>query len=763
MKELILILCLNFVVPIHLLFGSKWISHPENTQGLFFFRKTFVLDNVPDQFEIDISADSRFVLYVNNYEVAEGPIVSDIRGWNFLTCNIGKYLRNGKNVVSVKVIKWDYKYLVATKNHPAFFVRGNDQNSKKIETKIGNGWKALNFKGYKALYPDGLDPNFHPGYDNIDYKNYPWGWQSIDYVDDGWENVIEINNVVTGFEGISSWMVSQKMNKSYIKDTTRFSEVFFHSNREMVPNNFLLDDGILTIPQNSNLIIGIKANELIHGRLNMLVKNGKGAGLKVIYTDGLKDGNRIKNNRNYSEGEVYGPFDMFKLASSRKRKIGSLNERTCRFIQLEIETAEEPLEIHDLFLTDYCLEEKEHAIFECRDESLTKIWNAGAKTVDILSRDIAFSSTINEKIQFLPEAWAIGLANCYYTGNSDNLKNTISHFQRSLLPNGLINACAPCNMDIIVPHYALYYILMLYDYYGYSGNLEFVKENLNTVRSILEWYEKRINVNDVITVSALDRNVVFRKNNNKLKYGTAFNTILYIYSLNVAQELFDGCGIKEKPLKFDYLTEKLRRGIITANLDRNDNLFFEEKNLATKIKITNIFAMLADIIEVDKPKAYIQNIFVSDELIELSLFERFFAGRLLNKIQDGEIYQTQILPWHNMVLDGLTTLGDENYYKQGSDIYGGSVTPCLNLISLTAGISSYTPGFQKVMISPEPGELEKFHISCYLPKGKLTVSYELEISGKVIISTNLPKGVTGYLRWDEKLTPLNSGENTFEK
>ncbi len=60
---------------LHGYWSAHWISCPgvpEKAYGVYHFRKTFDLANQPTQFIIHVSADNRYVLYVNGTEVGRG-------------------------------------------------------------------------------------------------------------------------------------------------------------------------------------------------------------------------------------------------------------------------------------------------------------------------------------------------------------------------------------------------------------------------------------------------------------------------------------------------------------------------------------------------------------------------------------------------------------------------------------------------------------------------------------------------------------------
>ena len=72
---------------------------------MLYFRKTFELSELTDEFVINISGYKHFNLYVNNTFVTEGPGNSHTNSWKYATLNIASYLKKGKNVIGVLVQK----------------------------------------------------------------------------------------------------------------------------------------------------------------------------------------------------------------------------------------------------------------------------------------------------------------------------------------------------------------------------------------------------------------------------------------------------------------------------------------------------------------------------------------------------------------------------------------------------------------------------------------------------------------------------------
>ena len=67
------------------------------------FRRVFDVEDVPPRVPLRLSADSRYVLWVNGAEVGRGPIRSQPRRLRYDEYDIAAYLRPGRNAVAVLV------------------------------------------------------------------------------------------------------------------------------------------------------------------------------------------------------------------------------------------------------------------------------------------------------------------------------------------------------------------------------------------------------------------------------------------------------------------------------------------------------------------------------------------------------------------------------------------------------------------------------------------------------------------------------------
>ena len=75
--------------------------------------------------------------------------------------------------------------------------------------------------------------------------------------------------------------------------------------------------------------------------------------------------------------------------------------RTWRYLQMEIETKDEPLQVNSFSseFTAYPL--KENAVFESDQPDLKKIWNVGWRTARLCANETYFDCPYYEQLQYV--------------------------------------------------------------------------------------------------------------------------------------------------------------------------------------------------------------------------------------------------------------------------------------------------------------------------------------------------------------------------
>ena len=115
--------------------AAQWIAcreAPQRDAGVFHFRKTLDLTDLPTEFVVHVSADNRFILFVNGARVGEGPANSDLSHWKYETFDLGPFLHNGKNVIAATVWNFGAQAPLAQMTSRAGFILQGDGATEQI-------------------------------------------------------------------------------------------------------------------------------------------------------------------------------------------------------------------------------------------------------------------------------------------------------------------------------------------------------------------------------------------------------------------------------------------------------------------------------------------------------------------------------------------------------------------------------------------------------------------------------------------------------
>jgi hypothetical protein len=122
------------------------------------FRRVFDVEDLPPRVPLRLSADSRYVLWVDGAEVGRGPIRSQLRRLRYDEYDTAAYLRPGRNVVAVLVTYYGHANSFW---QPAASsgVMGRDAQLV-VEARVGEEWlvtderwRVLRSRAWRGLGP----------------------------------------------------------------------------------------------------------------------------------------------------------------------------------------------------------------------------------------------------------------------------------------------------------------------------------------------------------------------------------------------------------------------------------------------------------------------------------------------------------------------------------------------------------------------------------------------------------------------------------
>ena len=758
---------------------ARWLVCPGESPtqyGVYHFRKTFELAEIPGSFVVHVSADNRYRLFVNGTPVCSGPARSDLMNWNFETIDLSPYLKKGKNVLAALV--WnaaEHKPFAQMSYQTGFILQGNTEAEDLVNTD--GSWKVLKNEAYKPLPPDrgSIQSYLVTGDgDDVDGNRYPWGWEQLNFEDKNWKNAEALwfagKPRTLGTDG--NWMLVPRSIPLFEEKKVQLSEIrragisTFYTSDTPPP---LLDKMPIRLPANSKSTLLFDQKMLVNAYPELIVSGGNGSKITLTYAEALVDPSRQKGNRNEVDGkEIIGVQDRFMTDGGQRRLFRPLWFRTWRYVQLDIETGSDPLTLEDFYGMTYGYPFGENAIFKSSDSSHEKIWEVGWRTARLCAGENYFDCPYYEQLQYVGDTRIQALISLYVSGDDRLMRKAIEDFDHSRIPDGLTQSRYPCADMQIIPTYSMFWVSMIHDYWMHRRDEVFVKKFQRGIEDVLAWHEERMADNGMLGPvqwwNFVDWSWPW---NNEERVGgvppgvrnggSSILALQFAYTLRQASELFVFLGKKEKAAHYAKLAGDLTSATYRNCWDAGRGLLADTPAKATFSQHANILAVLTDAVPVEQQAGLLEKIMADKSITQTTFYFRFYLFQALKKTGLGDAFLTQLDDWRTMLEMGLTTFAEKPEPTR-SDCHAWSACPNYEFFSTTLGINPGSPGFRTVRIEPFLGDLSFAEGSIPHPDGKLYVRLEKTTDGlKAMVS--LPTGVEGDLIWNGQMRHVQGGRD----
>jgi alpha-L-rhamnosidase len=754
---------------------AQWITHPTESlldYRVFHFRKSFELKDEPKEFIINVSADNRYRLFVNGKAVCFGPARSDPEHWAFESIDIAEYLKPGKNVLAAVVWNFgDLKPWAQFTIKTAFIVQGNSSQEEIVNTN--NTWKVLKDDAYTPAMASSKETSGQfvvvGPCDRVDAALYPWGWETVDYKDNTWIASRTMDNGHPRGVGTDiNWELTPRRIPLMELKPQQFGVIRRNSGNK-IPDGFLEGKSAWTIPSNKRISVLLDQNTLTTGYPELLTSKGKGSTIKITYSESLFDSKEEKGNRNDIENrKIIGYADFFLPDGSPGRLFRPLWFRTWRYLQLDIETKNDPLIINGFSSEFAAYPLIENAVFESDNPVLKEIWNVGWRTARLCANETYFDCPYYEQLQYVGDTRIQALISLYVSGDDRLVRNALLQLNESQIYEGLTRSRYPSANPQIIPPFSLYWVDMVNDYWTLRDDPEFIKSFLPGIENVLGWFSDRIDpktgmLGAVEYWNFVDWAIEWPWTNEGriggvpaggMKDGnSSILSMQYAYAALNAAELFRFYGKKSEADKYDKLARQITKAVYEKCWDESRG-YLADTPLKEEFSMhAQIFGVLTNTIPEKRQKEFVKKFMNDDSLIQPTMYFRFYLTQALKKTGLADHYLETLGLWEDMLQKGLTTFA-ENPDPARSDCHAWSASPDYDFLATVAGIRPGSPGFKTVEIAPALGKLT--FIKGQMPHPAGTIVFDLKRSGTNGISGEviLPEGLTGKFVWNGKSVDL---------
>jgi alpha-L-rhamnosidase len=766
---------------------ARWISHPTaalREPGVFHFRKILQLRSKPPLFVVHVSADNRFILFVNSKRVGEGPARGDLAHWRYTTFDLASFLHQGTNVIAATVWQFGvYAPIAQVSDRMAFVLEGDTAAESILNT--GGTWQVESEVGHqpKRPLPEGMWQYWAAGPgEHIDANLYDWDWkESTAGPNSHWVGAapaIRESIYPNGSAPASGWQDSG-VRWRLVADPLPPMEYTEVSSGSAVRNDLDATRAFparpAVIPPHTNASILLDHTTIISAYPELTVSGGKGAHLQMVFTEALYDANQRRANRNQvADRVVLGLTDEFLADGESHRTFSPLWWRAWRYVELKIETGDEALRLEGFhaFFTAYPFVDR--GKFASSDAALAEIREICWRTARIDAHETYMDTAVWEQLQYIGDTRLQALISYTVSGDDRLAKQALQAFDDSRIPEGITQSRYPSSLVQHIPPFSLLYVNMLHDYWMYRPDPNFVAGLLPGTRTILAWFLARQGPDGMLSSppgwTFIDTPAGVEDFPRQDEAGrSSVVTLQMIGALQAAAELEQAIGDPQLADRYRNQAQLAAAGVYRLCWNQQLGLLADTPAQNSYSQHANLTAVLFDVIpKVDQidvmRKVLAASLGAADvnteKLARASLFYQFYLARALEHVGLGDFYCDLLQPWRQMLALGLTTTPEYSDPSR-SDTHAWSAHPAYDFPTIVAGIRPGSPGFATVRVEPSLGKLQWVEASMPHPKGTIMAAYR-KGTKTTQASITLPDSLSGTLIWKGQSYPLHSGEQTFQ-
>lgn len=403
--------------------------------------------------------------------------------------------------------------------------------------------------------------------------------------------------------------------------------------------------------------------------------------------------------------------------------------------------------------------------FLCNDEELNRIWDVGAYTLHLTSRETFIDGIKRDRWAWSGDALQSYLMNYYLFFDQEAVKRTA----------WLLRGKDPvyCHINTILD-YTFYWFMGIYDYYLYTGDSVFLEQIYPRMQSMMEFVLSRTNANGMVEGQPGDWVFIDWTDGPMDKSGEiSFEQMLFCKSLETMTLCAGLVDQKADQDKYGKLASDLRAKLEPTFWNDEKKAFVNNvvqgKQSDAVTRYANMFAIFFNYISPEKQQLIKNSVLLNDQVMKISTpYMRFYELEAFCAMGEQEsVLKEMKAYWGGMIKQGATSFWEkynpENTGVQHLEMYGRpygkslchswGASPIYLLGKYYLGVKPTQPGYKAYSVTPVLGGLEWMDGIVPTPNGDIHV-YRDAKSIKVKAAAG-----EGTLYFETEKTPkANEGE-----
>lgn len=521
----------------------------------------------------------------------------------------------------------------------------------------------------------------------------------------------------------------------------------------------------LLIPAHTRRQVVLDLEEYVCAYPQLRLSGGSGSQITVGWAEALflDASGRVKGQRDEVEGRTFIALcrDVVLADGGSMRQFEPLWWRAGRFVELLVETGDQPLTIEGFGLleTRYPLEMESR--FSSSDPRLDAVTPVALRGLQMCAHETYMDCPYYEQMMYVGDTRLEALTTFAISADDRLPRKAIRMFGLSRLPDGLTQARYPGRDVQVIPPFALWWVGMVYDYALWRGDRDFIAGMLPGVRSVLDGFLAHVNEANLLQAPS---GWNFSDWIADWPLGVppdgfnGFSGLLnwhLIYTLGLARDLEEMAGDRLIAQSWQGWREKLVKAAGAAFWDEQRGLFADDLAHARFSEHTQCLALLSGALADDRYSRTAQNLLQDASLTRTTIYFNHYLFETYRLLQQPAAFFERMGLWFGLPAQGFKTTPEQPEPSR-SDCHGWGAHPLYHYFASLLGIRPAAFGFEQVDIAPMPGHLASLSGELVHPRGRIVVDLRFE-HGHMTGSISLPPGVSGRLHFGGNTTALQPG------
>jgi alpha-L-rhamnosidase len=718
------------------------------------FRRELMLERIPPTMPVTVTADNRFILFVNGRRMASGPSTGTISRWRYSTVDLAPALKAGHNVVAAVVWNFGESAPLAQQSVATGFRLLGDSISTGAP-----GWRVKIDAGHSAVKGNQLAPQYYVAStpEIIDANETDWDWMAAAAAHGEWQDAVP-----------APAAAARTLGADPLPPQTFAPASAGQVVRTTLPGGEKFPARPVTVPAHARAKLLIRRDAMISAYPELAVSGGKGATIKVTWTEALYDSEGQRGDRDLvADRKVTGFFDTF-IADGAPRTFATLWWRTWRFAEIDVATQDTPLTLAGFRVNETGYPFARVGQFSSNDGDLQRIWDIGWRTLRVDAHETFMDSSYWEQLQYAGDTRLEMLISYAVSGDPRLAQQAIDAFAESSEDGGLMQGAYPSRGNNVISTFSLAWIGMLSDWSWEQPDAAPVVRHLPRMRTILAWFGKLQTAQGLLGANPhwnfidwagqrWDDRSVFPSYGRE--GGSCLMTVMWLGALQQAGALEAAHGDPALARADEDEAARAAAAIRRHCWDARRGLFADNPDLNVFSQHMNALAVLYDVATREEAPGVLERITLPGRGIDAppGMFAStyYFAWYLLRAFEHAGLsgrYLALLRTWRELLTLNYTTWPEARVHPR-SDTHAWSAHPTADLLRVVAGIRSAGAGYSRIGIEPALGGLTSLDATAATPRGPVSVRYRIA-GGMLTAQIEKPRSLPGEFRWNGTAYPL---------